>query len=98
MNDPQGRYASSEVKVMVQPDGTAVTYIARRTLPEPEGMTMIASVPVEAKDRLDLIAARVLGVATAWWRIADANRAIDPETLETPVGRRLDIPLPEAGS
>jgi len=98
MNDPQGRYATTEVKVMTLPDGTTVAYLARRFLPEPERMSMIASVAIEPADRLDLFAARTLGVATAWWRIADANRAVHPETLDGPPGRRLDVPLPEAGS
>ena len=98
MNDPQGRYAATEIKVMTLPDGTIVSYLARRFLPEPETMTMIASVAIEPADRLDLFSARTLGVSTAWWRIADANRAVHPETLDGPAGRRLDVPLPEAGS
>lgn len=98
MNDPEGRYAAIEVKVMTLPEGTPVTYLARRFVPEPEGMTMIASARLEAAERLDLLTARTLGAATAWWRIADANRVIHPESLEGPVGRRLDVPLPEAGS
>jgi len=98
MNDPQGRYAATEIKVTTLPDGTIVSYLARRFLPEPETMTMIASVAIEPADRLDLFSARTLGVSTAWWRIADANRAVHPETLDGPAGRRLDVPLPEAGS
>lgn len=98
MNDPQGRYAASEVKVMTLPDGTPVSFLGRRFLPEPEAMTMIASVAVEPAERLDLFAARTLGLATAWWRIADANRVIHPEDLDGTAGRRLDIPLPEAGT
>jgi hypothetical protein len=98
MNDPQGRSATTEIKVMTLPDGTTVSYIARRFLPEPEAMTMVASVAIEPADRLDLFSARTLGVSTAWWRIADANRAVHPEDLDGPAGRRLDIPLPEAGS
>ncbi len=98
MNDPQSRYATTEIKVMTLPDGTTVSYLARRFLPEPEGMTMIASVAIEPADRLDLFSARILGVSTAWWRIADANRVIHPEDLDGTAGRRLDIPLPEAGT
>jgi hypothetical protein len=98
MNDPQGRYATTESRWMTLPDGIQVAYLARRFLPEPEGMRIIASAALEPADRIDLFAARTLGVATAWWRIADANRAVQPETLDGPAGRRLDVPLPEAGS
>lgn len=98
INDPQGRYATSELRTMTLPDGTPVTYLARRFVPEPEGMTILASVAIEPADRLDLFTARTMGVATQWWRIADANRVIHPEVLDGPAGRRLDVPLPEAGS
>ena len=98
MNDPLGRYAASPLKVMKLADGTEVSFLGRRFLPDPADMTMVASAPVEPADRLDLFAARTLGVATQWWRIADANRAVHPENLVRPVGRRLDVPLPEAGS
>lgn len=98
MNDPEGRYSASEVKVMTLPDGTPVSYLGRRFLPEPESMTMIASLTLEPAERLDLFAARTLGVSTAWWRIADANRVIHPESLEGRPGRRLDVPLPDAGT
>ena len=35
-------------------------------------------------DRLDLLAARLLGDAELWWRIADANPELDPEELTRP--------------
>lgn len=98
INDPQGRYANAELRAMTLPDGTPVTYLSRRFLPEPEVMTILASVAIEPADRLDLFAARTMGVPTQWWRIADANRVIHPDALDGPAGRRLDVPLPEAGS
>jgi hypothetical protein len=97
INDPEGRYATAEQRQMTLPDGRQVTYLARRFVPEPERLTVAAIVPTQAGDRIDLFSARIIGVPTAWWRIADANRVIHPESLEHPVGQRLTISLPEPG-
>ena len=45
-------------------------------------------------DRLDLLAFRYLGDATAFWRICDANNAMVPATL---MARAL-IAIPDAGA
>lgn len=46
---------------------------------------------VAAGERLDLIAARLLGDPHRYWRIADANPTADVDALEEP-GRDLEIP------
>ncbi|OKI51394.1 LysM peptidoglycan-binding domain-containing protein [Micromonospora sp. CB01531] len=46
---------------------------------------------VVAGERLDLIAARLLGDPHRYWRIADANPTAGVDALEEP-GRDLDIP------
>ena len=46
-------------------------------------------------DRLDNIAATLIGDAELAWRIADANRAMRPGALTEEQGRRLVITLPE---
>lgn len=46
---------------------------------------------VAAGERLDLIAARLLGDPHRFWRIADANPTAGVDALEEP-GRDLDIP------
>jgi hypothetical protein len=97
INDPEGRYATTEQRLHALPDGRIVVHLARRFVPEPERLTVAAILPTQPGDRIDLFSARTIGVPTAWWRIADANRVIHPETLEHPVGQRLTIALPEAG-
>lgn len=96
MNDPDGRYASASLKHHTGADGRTIAYIGARILPDPASFTIIAEEPVLPADRVDLFAARILGNSGAWWRIADANGASDPATLEVP-GERLRIPLPEPG-
>ncbi len=48
---------------------------------------------VGQSDRIDLIAYRTLGRPELWWRIADANDALDPFALVVP-GRVLRVPRP----
>ena len=45
-------------------------------------------------DRLDLIAYRFYQDPEQFWRICDANRALDPDELEAEVGRQLAISVP----
>jgi hypothetical protein len=97
MNDPDGRYAKSEVRVRQGPDGKEIAYLARRFLPDPDVLVLAGVATMEPGDRIDLFSARVQGVPTAWWRIADAHRLIHPDDLEDPPLQRLKVPLPEAG-
>ena len=46
-------------------------------------------------ERLDLVANRFFGDPQQFWRICDANRAMRPDDLTAPIGRRLRITLPE---
>jgi len=73
----------------------------------PDGRTVLATplpppVPAPARgyhrrtgtDRLDLLAFRYLGDATAFWRICDANNAMVPAALAA----RALIVIPGAGA
>lgn len=74
-------------------DGREVVYKARRFVPPPASLETQAMVTMTIGSRLDLVAARWLGDPLLSWRVADANRAMDPFELETP-GRRLRVPSP----
>ncbi len=97
MNDPDGRYAKSAVLYRMDGSGKPVAYLTRRFLPDPDALTIAGTVRMDPGERIDLFAARVLGVSTAWWRVADARRLIDPGDLEEPQLQTLSVPLPEAG-
>jgi hypothetical protein len=71
-----------------------IAYKRRRFLLQPERFRPLAEWPVQQGDRFDLVAARTLGDSEAFWRIADANRAMDPNELTAEPGRRLVIPMP----
>jgi hypothetical protein len=94
MFDTASRYAAAQTATLRDADGRAIAYIRRRFLPQGAGMPLLIEVVVEQGDRLDLITARTLGDPEAFWRVCDANDALDPAELEQ-AGRSLRVPLPQ---
>jgi len=87
------RYQGVEVLTYVAPDGTTVSYVARR--PIPSGAVTIAGYHTVRKDeRLDLISARTLGSPAVFWELADANHLIDPLSVPHRQGLTLVVPVP----
>ena len=76
----------------------SVTYLLARTPRDPATTTPLAWHRVRDDDRVDLVADRYLGDPQAWWRICDANAALDPEALVGPAneGGVIVIGVPEA--
>lgn len=96
MFDPNSRYFNIETAKLTKPDGQEVAYKRRRFLPRAERMPKLAEVTVVEGDRIDLITARLLSDSEQFWRIADANNAMDPQDLTSEPGRRLRVAVPQA--
>jgi hypothetical protein len=92
--DEFSRYRGLPLLTHVDAQGREVIYVARRFLPQPAQLAEITQVAVRDGDRLDLIAAQQFGEARWWWRLPDANLALDPVDLTARIGRRLRITLP----
>lgn len=91
------RYYSFPTRQYTAPDGTVITYLARRFVPQPgaPNFATIARHTVVSADRLDLIAATYLGDPLMYWLLCDANGAVVPnDLLETP-GSVLLITTPQ---
>jgi hypothetical protein len=73
-----------------------VAYLLTRSPGDPAAMNPAGWHRVVRDDRLDLVADRYLGDVGAFWRICDANRALDPDDLVAPSaeGSVLVIPAP----
>lgn len=95
MIEPSSRYAGLPLARHTLPDGREVAYVRRRFVPPASSLPLLAEVSVTEGDRLDLLAARTLGDPEQFWRIADANEAVDPFALVDVPGRVLRIPLPQ---
>ncbi|HET7328233.1 MAG TPA: LysM domain-containing protein [Nocardioidaceae bacterium] len=94
------RYHGIETARIARPDGREVVYVQRRLLPTEPPVGVLARHTVVQGDRLDNVTATYLGDPEQFWRLCDANCAVRPDDLcaEDRLGRRLLIPVPEAGS
>lgn len=95
MFDHDSRYYDIPDAVHVGPDGQEMVYKRRRFLPRGEDLPLLREVTVQTTDRPDLVAARTLGQPELFWRIADANDAMDPQALTREPGRTLRVAGPE---
>ncbi len=87
------RYASTGTAEITLPDGRTVSFLLRRSIPQPESLVEIGRHSVAEGERLDHIAAKYHGDPTLFWQVCDANRALHPKEMET-IGKTLRITLP----
>lgn len=88
------RYWGIATETLVQADGTMVSYIQRRFVPQPQQLAQLQQHTVVQGDRLDILAAAYLGDPTLFWRICDANGAMRPQEVTATPGVTLRICLP----
>jgi hypothetical protein len=96
MFEPNSRYYSLETATSVAADGGEIVYKRRRFLPKGEDMPLLVEVTVTEGDRIDLITARALGDPEQFWRVCDANNAMNPIELTEEAGQVLRVPIPQA--
>jgi hypothetical protein len=94
--EPTSRYYTVETATITTPDGRVLSYKRRRWLPRGSDLRVLSEVTIGDHERLDLIAARTLGDPEQFWRVCDANDALDPAELTAELGRVVRVPLPEA--
>lgn len=90
----RSRYAGQPHRERRTPDGRRAVYVLPRVTPPPEAYEAGTRLAVTDSDRIDALAWRHLGDPTAWWMIADANRAVDPAEVLAEPGADLVIPVP----
>ena len=92
---PTSRYALTATTTLERADGTVVAYLTRRFVPQPERFATLQWHQVKQSERLDNIAASYFGDPEQFWKLCDANRALQPQELVATLGRKLRITLPE---
>jgi hypothetical protein len=95
MFDTTSRYYNLETATYVKDDQEKISYKRRRFLPRQEELPLLAEVRVEQSDRLDLIANRTIGDPEQFWRVCDANNAMNPSELIEEPGKSLRVPIPQ---
>jgi hypothetical protein len=96
MFDYTSRYFNLETASLTTKEGRVVAYVRRRFLPQGRDLQTLVEVVVTEGDRLDLITARTLGDPEQFWRVADANDAMNPFDLTEEPGSTLRVPIPQA--
>lgn len=92
---PTSRYHDLETAKFVAADGSELVYLRRRFLPDPSTIIVQTEHKVSEGDRLDNITAQYLGDPEQFWRVADANDEMQPDSLTAEIGRAVRIPLPQ---
>jgi hypothetical protein len=90
------RYQTTPTATFTDPSGAQIPYLQRRLVPQPSALSLLRYHTVGSSEsgRLDNIAAGELGDPELFWRLCDANGALDPAELTATVGRQLRITLP----
>ena len=91
---PNSRYASTPTTTTTLPGGREVQHLRRRFIAAADRFDQIGTHRVTADERLDLIAFLYTNDPELFWRLADANEAMNPADLEE-AGRYLRLTLPE---
>jgi hypothetical protein len=92
------RYYGVDTAMLTAPNGKTTIYLRRRFVPSPMRFALLQEHIITQGDRLDNITANYLGDPEQFWRVADANNAMNPVDLVEPldkIGSRLKITLPE---
>ena len=93
---PTSRYVSVGIDAWDPGNGDPpVPFLRRRFCARVQRFSLLYEIGVVEGDRRDVLAARHVGDAALWWRLADANGVVDPRDLTDEVGRRLRITLAE---
>jgi hypothetical protein len=91
---PNSRYHNVPTAKLPQPDGPTITYLRRRFVPTPEDLALLRLYRVQEGDRLDNVAASLLGDPEVFWRIVDGNAVLRPDRLTETVGETIRITQP----
>jgi hypothetical protein len=95
MFEPSSRYANIEnASLLVDGRKKSVAYKKRRFLPDGEALPVLQEITITAGDRLDLIAARMLGDPEQFWYVCDSNNAMHPLDLTIEPSKILKIARP----
>lgn len=81
MLNPNSRYYQIGEAIWISPSGERIPYKLRRFPPQGQSLPVQSVVAVDPHERLDWLANRTLGNSELFWRIADANNAMNPFDL-----------------
>ena len=86
------RYAKVAEAEITETNGRVIRYKRIRLIPE---IPAIQQHTVVQGERLDVIAHQYYRDPELFWRICDANNAMDPQELTAEPGRIIRVPVPQ---
>jgi hypothetical protein len=95
MFESTSRYFLLPDATLIYPSGRVLRYKRRRFLPPGSALPLLVELTLEQDQRLDNATARVLGNPEQFWRVCDANDAMNPFDLEIDKTRLLRVPIPQ---
>ena len=90
------RYHAIETARLTTSEQREIVYVRRRFIPPANDAAVAVEYKIEQGDRLDNVTAQQLGDPEQFWRLCDANEAMQPTELEE-IGRWVKVPLPIGG-
>ena len=90
------RYYAIEIARFTTSEQREIVYVRRRFIPLVNDAAVAVEYKIEQGDRLDNVTAQQLGDPEQFWRLCDANEAMQPTELEE-IGRWVKVPLPIGG-
>ena len=97
MFDHTSRYYNIKDARYTTADGRHIVYKCRRILPQGDMIAKLAEIKISAAERIDQVNARALGSPEQYWRLCDANNAMNPFDLTAHPPLTLKVPNPQAG-
>jgi hypothetical protein len=89
------RYAFTATSTLQTAEGRTIVYLQRRFVPAADRFALLMEHVVQQGDRLDNVTAAHLGDPEQFWRLCDANNAMQPDELTQTAGTIIRITLPE---
>lgn len=89
------RYSLIQTATLTTPEGKTIVYLQRRWIPAPDQFALLQEYTVTQGDRLDNLAARLIGDPELFWQLCDSNGAMKPDELTETPGRKLRLTLPQ---
>jgi hypothetical protein len=89
------RYSTIQTATLTGLDGKTIIYLQRRWLPMPEQFVLLQEYTVTPGERLDNLAARLIGDPERFWQLCDSNGALKPDELTNTPGRKIRVTLPQ---
>ncbi|HEU5003840.1 MAG TPA: LysM domain-containing protein [Actinomycetota bacterium] len=91
---PESRYVGLPIRTLAAPDGTPVSYVSRRFIAAPGAFAVLQRYRVREGDRVDVVAATLVGNPLSYWQLCDANLALEPSDLTGVPGAFIVVTLP----